>query len=202
MRRMIKYSSLTGRFWPTFSFRFPLFVFTILYLAVCANAQDMEQSFAAAQESAASGLIEAVVIDVEGTNLKLAGGVVVDISKAIIISIGGGRLNISIKPGMLIRATIVGSDDASSTFVADLVRVHPEDRIIFSGLVQAADLDNGFITLLNRRILITSETSIPIGFKHRKLKAGLAVSVIVKPSGADLVAVDIFPRIVLTTIFP
>lgn len=72
---------------------------------------------------------------------------------------------------MCIRANIVGSDEASSTLVADIVRVQPEDRIVFSGLLQAVELDNGFITILDRRILITSETSIPVGFKHRKLKA-------------------------------
>jgi hypothetical protein len=166
------------------------------------NAQSREQSFATIQEGTAIGLIEAVVTDVQGTNSTIAGGIVIDISKATIISIGGGRLDISIKPGMCIRATIVGSDNESSTLVADLVRVHPEDQIILSGLLQEADLDNGFITILNRRILITSQTSIPVGFKHRKLKADLPVSVIVKPSGNDLVATIIYPKIVLTTLFP
>jgi len=183
-------------------YRFSLLISIVLCLGVCVNAQSREQSFAATQEGTAIGLIDAVVTDVQGTNLKIAGGIVIDISKATIISIGGGRLDISIKPGMCIRATIVGSDDVSSTLVADLVRVHPEDRIIFSGLLQEADLDNGFITILNRRILITGETIIPVGFKHRKLKADLQVSIIAKPSGTDLVATMIFPKIGLTTIFP
>lgn len=199
---MTKYGFLSGRFRPTFSFRFPLFISIILCLTVCANAQDSEQSFAATQEGTATGLIEAVVTNVQGTSLTIAGGIVIDISRAVIISIGGERLDISIKPGMCIRASIVGSDDASSTLVAEIVRVQPEDRIVFSGLLQAANLDNGYITVLNRRILITSETSIPVGFKHRKLKAGLPISVIVKPSGVDLVATVIFPNIVLTRIFP
>jgi hypothetical protein len=199
---MTKYHFVTARFRPTFSFRFPLFVCIVLCLAVCVNAQDKQQGLAATQEGTAGGLIEAVVTDVQGTNLMIAGGVVIDISKAIIISNAGERLDISIKPGMCIRAGIVGSDDASSTLVAEFIRVQPEDRIVFSGLVQAADLDSGFITVLNRRILITGETIIPIGFKHRKLKAGLRVSVIVKPSGADMVAIWIFPNILLTNIFP
>src|ERR1044072_5532280 len=169
-------------------YRFSLLISIVLSCGVCVNAQSREQSFAATQEGRAIGLIDAVVTDVQGTNLKIAGGIVIDISKATIISIGGGRLDISIHPGMCLRATIVGSDDVSSTLVADLVRVHPEDRIIFSGLLQEADLDNGFITILNRRILITGETIIPVGFKHRKLKADLQVSIIAKPSGTDLVA--------------
>jgi hypothetical protein len=193
---------LTGRYLRTLSFRFHLIISLTLCLAVCVNAQNMEQSFAATQEGRASGLIEAVVIDVEGANLRIAGGILIDISNAIIISIGGGRLDISIKPGMCIRASIVGSDDSSSALIADFVRVQPEDIIIFSGLLQSAGLDNGVITIMNRRILVTSETSIPVGFKRRKLKADLPLSVIVKPSGADLVATAIFPRIVLTNIFP
>jgi hypothetical protein len=201
-RPMTKYPFLIRSFRPIFSFRFPLFISIVLYLTVCVNAQNSEQSFAVTQEGTTMGLIEAVVTDVEGTNLRIAGGIVIDISKAIIISVGGERLNISIKPGMCIRAGIVGSDDKSSTLVANLVRVHTEDRIILSGLLQEADLDNGSITLLNRRVLITSETVIPVGFKHRKLKADLPVSVIVKPSGADLVATIIFPKIVLANIFP
>jgi hypothetical protein len=199
---MNKYRFLTRRFRSTSSFRLPLFILIVLCLAVCANAEGREQSFAATQEGTAIGLIEAVVTDVQGTNLRIAGGIVIDISRAVIISPGGERLDISIKPGMCIRANIVGSDEASSTLVADLVRVQPEDRIVFSGLLQAVDLDNGHITLLNRRILITSETSIPAGFKHRKLKVDLPVSVIVKPSGDDLIAIVIFPKIVLPRIFP
>src|SRR4030095_4525163 len=150
------------------------------------NAQDRKQSFAATQEGTTIGLIEAVVTDVQGANLRIAGGIVIDISSAVIFSIGGERLDILIKPGMCIRASLVGSDDASPTLVADFVRVQPEDRIVFSGLLQAVDLDNGYLTFLNKRILINSETSIPVGFKRRKLKAELPVSVIVKPSGADL----------------
>jgi hypothetical protein len=159
-------------------------------------------SFAATQEPTATGLVEAVVTEVQGTRLKLAGGIGIDISKAIIFSIAGERLNVTIKPGMLIRANIVGSDDASSTLVADSVRVQPEDQVVLAGLLQAADLDNGFVTILNRRILITSETSLPVGFKHRKLKADLPVSIVIKQSGADLVATRIFPNIVLPRIFP
>ena len=183
-------------------YRLSLLISIALCLGVCVNAQNREQGFATTQDGTALGLIDAVVTDVQGTNLRIAGGIVIDISRAVIISIGGGRLNIAIRPGMCIRATIVASDDATSTLVADLVRVQPEDRIVFSGLLQEVDLDKGFITLLNRRILITGETSIPIGFKHRKLKADLPVSVIAKPSGNDLVATSIFPKIVLTTIFP
>jgi hypothetical protein len=199
---MTKYNFLAGCCQPTFSFRLPLFISIILLLAVCANAQDSQQSFAPAQEGAATGLIEAVVTDVQGTSLTITGGIVIDTSKAIIISIGGERLDILIKPGMCIRASIVGSDDATSTLVAEIIRVLPEDRIVFSGVLQSANLDEGHITLLNRRILITGETTIPVGFKKRKLKAGLPVSVIVKPSGNELVATVIFPNIVLTRIFP
>lgn len=173
-----------------------------LCLAVCANAQDSGQGVGVVQEGTARGSIEAVVIDVQGTNLRIAGGITIDISMATIRAIGGERIDISIKPGMCIRAHIVGSDDASSTLVADSIRVQPDDQIIFSGLLQDADLDNGHLTILNRRILITSETSIPIGFKHRKLRADLPVSIIAKPVGPDLVATYIFPKIVLPRIFP
>lgn len=189
---MTKYTFLTARFRSTLSFRLTLLIPVVLCLAVSANAQ----------EKTASGLIEAVVIDVQGTNLTIAGGITIDISRAVIISVGGERLDISIKPGMTIRANIGGSDEGASTFVADIIRVQPEDRIVFSGVLQEVDLDNGHITILNRRVLITSETSIPVGFKQRKLKAALPVSVIVKPSGDDLVATVIFPKIVLPNIFP
>ncbi len=199
---MNKYRLLTASFRSINSFRIPLLMLIVLCLAVCANAQDKEKSFAATQDGTAIGLIEAVVTDVQGTNLKIAGGIVIDISRAVIILIGGERLDIAIKPGMTIRANIVDSDDASSTFVADFVRVQAEDRIVLSGLLQAVDLDKGVITILNRQILITSETSIPVGFKHRKLKADLPVSVIVKPNGTALVATVIFPKIVLPRIFP
>jgi hypothetical protein len=199
---MTKSRFLTERFRQSLFLRLPLFLSLIIGLAICAKAQDSEQSLAATQEETTSGLIEAVVIDVEGTNLKIAGGLVIDVSKATIMSIGEGRINISFKPGMCIRAHIIGSNNAASTLVADFVRVQPEDRIVFSGILQEADLDRGFITFMNRRILITSETSIPVGFKQRKIKAGLPVSVIVKSSGADLVATVIFPNIVLPNIFP
>ena len=199
---MARYRVLTEHFRTIFVFRLSLIISLLVCLVVCATAQDKKLSLAATQESTATGLVEAVVTEVQGTRLKLAGGIGIDISKAIIFSIGGERLNVTIKPGMLIRANIVGSDDASSTLVADSVRVQPEDQVVLAGLLQAADLDNGFVTILNRRILITSETSLPVGFKHRKLKADLPVSIVVKQSGADLVATRIFPNIVLPRIFP
>jgi len=199
---MARYRVLTEHFRSIFVFRLSLIISLLVCLVVCATAQDKKLSLAATQESTATGLVEAVVTEVQGTRLKLAGGIGIDISKAIIFSIGGERLNVTIKPGMLIRANIVGSDDASSTLVADSVRVQPEDQVVLAGLLQAADLDNGFVTILNRRILITSETSLPVGFKHRKLKADLPVSIVVKQSGADLVATRIFPNIVLPRIFP
>lgn len=167
---MTKYLFVNRSRRSTFYSRLALFIVAVACLAVRANAQDLQQSFAAAQESAPLGLIEAVVTDVQGTNLKITGGITIDISKAVIFSIEGARLNTLIKPGMCIRANIVGSDDAASTLVADSIRVHQEDRIIFSGLLQAVDLDNGHMTLMNRRILLTGETSIPIGFKQRKLR--------------------------------
>ena len=182
-------------FRPTFSFCFPLFISMLVCLAVCANA-------AATQEGTVRGLIEAVVIDVQGANVTVAAGIVIDISRAAIISNEGIRINVSIKPGMVIRAGIVGSDDVSSTLIAEFVRIQPEDRVVFSGALQAADSDNGHITLLNRRILITDETSFPVGFNRRKLKAGKQVSIIVKPSGADLVATVIFPKLFVPNIFP
>lgn len=184
------------------SFRLSLLLSLVICLALGANAQARKQGFATTQERAATGLIEAIVIEVQGTSLKIAGGIVIDISKAVIFSISGERLDITIKPGMLIRADIVGADEASSMLVADAVRVQPEDRIVLSGMLQATDLDNGFITILNRRILITSETSLPVGFKQRKLKAEFPVSIVVKQSGADLVATIIYPNIVLPRIFP
>jgi hypothetical protein len=193
-----RFSPLAGR--PAFFFRFPLFVSIVVCLAVCASAQDAGQSLAATQGVRTTGLIEGAVAGVDGANITMAGGVVIDISKARLFSAGGGHPDIPIKPGMSIRAIIVGADDASSALVADLVRVQPEDEIIFSGLVQAVDLDNGSITMINRRILMTDETSIPI--KRRKLKVGLLVSVIAKAKGADLVAVTILPHVFLPTIFP
>jgi hypothetical protein len=186
---------LTVRFRPTFSFRFRLFISLLVCLAVCANA-------AVPQEGTVKGVIEAVVIEVQGTSLTVAGGIVIDISRAAIISNEGIRIAVSIKPGMVIRAGIVGSDDASSTLIAEFVRIQPEDRVVFSGALQSADLDNGHITFLNRRILITDETSFPVGFNRRKLKAGKQFSIIVKPSGADLVATVIFPKLVVPNIFP
>ena len=165
----------------------------LVCLAVCANA-------AATQEGTVKGVIEAVAIDVQGTSLTVSGGIVIDFSRAIIISNEGTRINVSIKPGMVIRAGI--ADDASSTLIAEFVRIQPEDRVVFSGALQAADPDDGHITFLNRRILITDETSFPVGFKRRKLKAGMQVSVIVKPSGADLVATAFYPKLVLPNIFP
>ena len=199
---MTNQSFVTVRFKSPFTSRLALIIPLVFCLAICANAQDRQQNFAATQEGAARGLIEAVVIEVQGTNLMLAGGIVIHISRAVIISVGGERLDASFKPGMCIRATIAGVDDATSALVAEFVRVQTEDRIVFSGLLQAADLESGHITLLNRRILITDETSIPVGFKNRKLKADLPVSVIVKQSGADLVATVIFPKLVLPHIFP
>jgi hypothetical protein len=199
---MTRYNFLSGRLRATFPFHIPLFVSIVICLTVHANAQDRGQSFAATQEGRATGLIEAVVTEVQGNTLTIAGGIVIDISRAVIFSIGGGRLDISIKPGMCIRASVAASDDASSTLIAEFIRVQPEDRIVFSGLLQGADLEHGEITILNRRILITSETSIPVGFKLRKIKAGLPVSVVVKPSGAEFVATVIFPNIVLPNIFP
>ena len=186
---------VTVRFRPTFSFRFPLFISLLVCLAVCANA-------AVPQEGTVKGLIEAVVIDVQGTSVTVAGGIVIDISRAAIISNEGIRIDVSIKPGKVIRAGIVGSDDVSSTLIAEFIRIQPEDRVVFSGALQAADPDNGHITLLNRRILITDETSFPVGFNRRKLKAGMQVSIIVKPSGADLVATVIFPKFFVPNIFP
>ena len=186
---------LTGGFRPTFSFRFPLFIAMLVCLAVCANA-------AATQEGNVKGLIEAVVIDVQGTSVTVAGGIIIDISRAVIISNEGIRIDVSIKPSMVIRAGIVGSDDASSTLIAEFVRIQPEDRVVFSGALQAADVDNGHIIFLNRRILITDETSFPVRFNRRKLKAGMQVSIIVKPSGADLVATFIFPKLFVPNVFP
>jgi len=186
---------LTVRFRPTFSFRFPLFIAMLVCLAVCASA-------AANQEGTVKGLIEAVVLDVQGTRATVAGGIIIDISRAVIISNEGLRIDVSIKPGMVIRAGIVGSDDASSTLIAEFVRIQPDDRVVFSGALQAADLDNGHITFLNRRMLITDETSFPVGFNRRKLKAGMQVSIIVKPSGADLVATFIYPKLFVPNVFP
>jgi hypothetical protein len=180
---------------PTFSFCLRLFISMLVCLAFCANA-------AATQEGTVKGLIEAVVIDVQGNSVTVAGGIVIDISRAVIISNEGIRIDVSIKPGMVIWARIVGSDDASSTLIADIVRIQLADRVVFSGALQAADVDSGHITLLNRRILITDETSFPVGFNRRKLKAGMQVSIIVKPSGADLVATVIFPKLFVPLIFP
>ena len=198
---MATYRVLTGHLQSTIAFRLPLMLSLLFCVALCANAQGQKLSFASTREGTATGLIEAVVTDVQGTRLKVAGGIEIDISKAVIFAMAGWRLDITIKPGMVIRANIVGADP-SSLLVADAVRVQPEDQVVLSGLLQAADLDNGFVTILNRRILITSETAIPVGFKLRKLKADLPVSIVVKQSGADLVATTIFPNIVLPRIFP
>lgn len=184
------------------AFRLPFLLCAFLYLAAPASAQERVRSFLAAQEGTVSGLIEGIVTGVQGTKLTVAGVVTLDISKAVMISPAGEPLNVSITPGMCIRARIAGSDDASSTLIADVVRVQPGDEVVLSGALQAADPDNGAITLLNRRILVTSATLIPTPFNPRKLKAGLPVSVIVKTSGAELVAAAVYPRIVLPLIFP
>jgi hypothetical protein len=55
---------------------------------------------------------------------------------------------------------------------------------------------------MNQRILISNQTIIPVGFKHKKLKADLPISVIAKPVGADLVAISILPDTELAKIFP
>ena len=72
---------------PTFSFRLRLFISMLVCLAVCANA-------AATQEGTVKGVIEAVAIDVQGTSLTVSGGIVIDFSRAIIISNEGTRINV------------------------------------------------------------------------------------------------------------
>lgn len=172
----------------------------VFCLPVGARAQDRTPSSAAAQEQAASGLIEAVVMEVEGTNLKLAGGITIDISKASLFSAGDIRVSVTIKPGMSIRARIVGSDPASSAFIADLVRVQLEDHIVLSGALQEVDLDRGSVTLLNRHIRLPDNGAFPTPLP--KLKVGMPVSLIVKPVGNDLVATIIYPKLPLPLVFP
>lgn len=174
--------------------------------AICMSAGPRVQSLAANQDDSASdvegGVIDAVVIDVHGDQLTIAGGRVVDVSKAIVISIAGERLGNSIKPGMCIRASIVSSDASTSTLVADSVRLRLENEVVFSGAIQAVDLENGFITVLNQRIIVNDDTSTPIGFKKKKLKAGLQVSIIARPNGTDMVGTLILPNATLPRIFP
>jgi len=205
---MTKYRFVNQRFRPTNFFRLLLVTGISLCFALCVNAQTSAQNPVMTQEdqtgTGASGVIDAVVKEIQGTHLLLEGGLVIDISKASLLSPGGAyNLPItSIKPGMTVRVSYISFDNASSVLIAGFVRVRLEDEVILSGVLQTADLDNGVLTLLGQRIVINSETIIPIGFKHKKLRPGLQVCVIVKHNGSDLLATYLLPYLEVPRILP
>lgn len=175
-----------------------------LSMALWANAATYPQAVQEIQATPNTSIvIDAVVSEVQGTKLSLVGGLVIDISNAYLYSFADGFLPASsIKAGTGIRASINASDNGSAALVAESVRVRLENEIVFSGLLQNADIESGVLTLMNQRILINSETILPVGFKHKKLKAGLPLSIITKPVGSELVAILIMPNTELPKIFP
>ena len=99
---------------------FRLAVLMLLFLCVSssANAQQVEQGDARFQSASANEehlIIDAVVSEVQGTILKLEGGLSVDISKALVFQITAAHLDPSlIKPGTCIPATATFSVDPSA----------------------------------------------------------------------------------------
>jgi hypothetical protein len=204
---MTNYGFLHRRLRP-FSIHLLLAIAISLCLTLCVNAQNIGQDLVMTQENQAannaSGVIDAIVKDIQGMQIFLEGGIVIDASNASIISVGGAY-NIpitAIKPGMTIRLSLVPPDDPSSPFVANFIRIRLEDEMILSGVIQAADLENGFFTLMNQKIFLDHNTLSPGGFKRKKLAPGLPISVVVRHNGSGLLATWLLPHVPLPAIFP
>ena len=191
---------------------------TLMFLSFCvsssANAQQVEQGDARLQSPATTEerlIIDAVVSEVQGSILKLEGGLSIDISKAAVFQITASHLDRSlIKPGTCIRATATFSVDPSAPLAAEFVRIRLPNEIMFVGVVQAVDLDlnadgditGGSITMLNRKILIQQGPFVTIPVKRKALKVGKPLLIVASTNGADLVAAMILPGVTMPLIVP
>jgi hypothetical protein len=188
---------LTGKFRRIFSFHLTLFICLVACAPLPSRAQGGERPPAGISADSTAGvlvaLVDAVVVDVQETTIRVEGGMLIDISQALISSIAGGqRLDpSSIKPGMRIRASVDIPDGPSASFVAKFIQVRLENEIVLVGRLQAIDLADGSITILNRQIPISRDAIFVFGPGRKKLKAGRTVTVVAKLSGTDLVAVRI-----------
>jgi hypothetical protein len=157
-------------------------LFTLL-LAVSPLAQDTPSEPSALRVTS----LEGVVTEVNGSLITIAGGTLIDISRASFIVRGKGPADVRIAPGMFLQ--IFPADVRSDPLLAGFILTQPEDLLELTAPLDAVDLEGGVLTVLNRRVLITKETLLlPGGINPRKLRPGRFVLVVAKPSGSDFVA--------------
>jgi len=158
-----------------------LFVAMMLAFAGPANGQAIQDTKATDTVSP-DAAIDVVVTAVQGSTIQTQGGFEIDLSKAIITSVGGKTLDpIAIQNGMRIRATI---DTSASPFVAKFAQVRLDTDILLAGPIQS--VEGGFITVLNRRISIGEALVFVTG--RVKLKVGRDITVVAVLNGTELVA--------------
>ena len=180
-----------------FSLNIALFLGVVIFVSLGASfshaAQTQRTESVMPGATPAAALVDSVVADVQGTNIRTDGGLLIDVSSAIIFSIGGERLDSSsIKPGMRVRFSLRVSDDVSSTLSANVVQLRLENEVVLVGTVQALDdPPNASITILNRRIPI-SDAAIVFSSRRRKIKVGRVVTVVARAAGNDLAATQIY----------
>jgi hypothetical protein len=146
-----------------------------------------------------TSLLDASVVEVQDSTVTTEGGILIDVSRALIFSSDGAVLDkSSIKLGTRIRVTAVVPANATEPLVAKFVQVRMGHEVLLVGPLQSVEgfvagvvMSGGSISLLNRRIRIDNSTPVIFGPGRRKLKIGRTVTVIARQEGEDLVAIFI-----------
>lgn len=170
-----------------------LALYTALSAATQAGAQGEVTTQAVTDVGDAGGLADLFVSEIQGTTIQTDAGIVIDLTHAIVFSIGGERLDASaIKAGTRIRASLVKPDDAASPMVAKFVEVRLDSEIVLVAPVQAIDLASGSLTLLNRQIHFGQTPPIVTSADRKKMKVGRTITVVAKAEATGLVALRIY----------